>query len=155
MNHNRLRSIIEAYGTREENWPDEERADALALLGVDKPAQQLLADYSFVDEALDSLDAMPGADLRDRILQRLQPRHWVDRCIAWLLPDIDELREYFWRPVLAASLPLVTGLLLGASTLTTNLTSDLAADTSFSWEDELTLLALDNSVMETLDGSPQ
>ncbi|MDA0789077.1 MAG: hypothetical protein O2780_06415 [Proteobacteria bacterium] len=146
MNHERLKRIIEAYGARQENWPANERGQAVDLLAADEQAQRTLAGYlaqqRSVDEALDALTVMPGADLRDRILQALPRLHWVDRCLAWLLPDTDQLRQYFWRPVLAASLPLVTGLLLGASTLTT--------DTSFSWEDELTLMALDDSVMEIL-----
>ena len=137
MNHKRLMQIIEAYGTRAEQWPEEERDAAVEQLRHDPRARQLLNSLSIIDIALDSSDATVIPNLRDKILSNLPQRLWIDRCLEWLLPSVDELLAYFWRPVLAASLPLITGFLLGGSLFTAEVTE--------SWEDEIVLIALDET----------
>ena len=57
MNHKRLVQIIEAYGTRAEQWPEEERNAAVEQLRHDPEARQLLNSLSIIDIALDSYDA--------------------------------------------------------------------------------------------------
>ncbi len=81
--------------------------------------------------------------LSDKILGNLPQRLWIDRCLEWLLPSVDELLAYFWRPVLAASLPLVAGLLLGSNLFTVEVTE--------SWEDEIVLIALDETRLGEFD----
>ena len=135
--------IINAYGTHSDRWPDEERAAAERQLAEDLQAQQLIANMAFVDTALDSYEVFPQPHLRNRILADLPPKLWVDRCLDWLLPSLDELWTYFWRPALAASLPLITGLLLGTSLFTVEITD--------TWEDEIVLIALDESSVGMVD----
>ena len=137
MNHKRLVQIIEAYGTRAEQWPEEEREAVLEQLTNDPEARQLINNLSIVDTALDSSEAIEMPNLRDKILSNLSQHLWIDRCLEWLLPSVDELLAYFWRPVLAASLPLITGLLLGGSLFTGEVTE--------TWEDEIVLIALDET----------
>ena len=136
MNHTRLLQIINAYGTNSERWPEEERLAAVHQLEQDSKAQQAIVSLKSLDTALDSYVTAPAPHLRNKILGNLR-KSWVDSCIEWLMPSFDELLAYFWRPVLAASLPLITGLLLGSSLFAVEI-----ADT---WEDEIELIALYDS----------
>lgn len=136
MNHTRLVQIINAYGTNSDRWPEKERLAALQQLEQNPEAQQAIVNLKSFDAALDSYATAPAPHLRNKILGNLR-KSWVDSCIEWLMPSFDELLAYFWRPVLAASLPLITGLLLGSSLFTVEI-----ADT---WEDEVELIALYDS----------
>ena len=142
MNRERLVQIIDAYGTHSDRWPEEERNAAIKQLQSDPEAQELLADLNIVDNALDKFGIPEMPHLRDKILGNLPRRLWIDRCLEWLLPSVDELLA-FWRPVLAASLPLVAGLLLGSSLFTVEVTE--------SWEDEIVLIALDETRLGEFD----
>jgi hypothetical protein len=152
MNHQRLIQIIQAYGTRPENWPAEERADAQALLAAnetdpvgsdDYQVRRLLAGEAHIDDALDSYAVTTPLYLRSRILADLPKKLLLDRVLEWLLPDLGELRSYFWRPALVACLPLVIGLMLGNNLFT--------VDSSEAWEDEIALIALDDSQLVLID----
>jgi len=136
MNHSRLLQLINAYGTNSDRWPEEERLAALQQLAQDSEARQAIVNLKSFDAALDSYVAAPAPHLRNMILGNLR-KSWIDSCIEWFMPSFDELLAYFWRPVLAASLPLITGLLLGSSLFTVDI-----ADT---WEDEIELIALYDS----------
>jgi hypothetical protein len=136
MNHSRLLQLINAYGKNSDRWPEEERLAALQQLAQDSEARQAIVNLESFDAALDSYVAAPAPHLRNMILGNLR-KSWIDSCIEWLMPSFDELLAYFWRPVLAASLPLITGLLLGSSLFTVDI-----ADT---WEDEIELIALYDS----------
>lgn len=138
MDHTRLIQIIEAYGAHPERWPEEERFAAEQLLGDDLDANRLLSIHKLVDRALDSYVVVHPLHLKSKIMANLPGRALIDRWLEWLIPDFDEIRSYFWRPVLAACLPLVTGLLLGSSLL--------SVDVVDSWEDEIVLIALDGDL---------
>jgi len=136
MNHSRLLQLINAYGTNSDRWPEEERSSALQQLAQDSDAQQAINNLKSFDAVLDSYIVPPLTDLRRKILGNLH-KSWIDSGIEWLMPSFDELPAYFWRPVLAASLPLITGLLLGSNLFT--------VDIADSWEDEIELIALYDS----------
>ncbi len=141
MNRERLIQIIEAYGALPEHWPEQERDVAQDLLCHDVQAQRLVETLGPVDDALDSYvpDALPH--IRTRILASLPHRLWLDRVLEWLFPR--ELLSNFWRPLLAASLPLVAGLVLGGSVF--------AVEATDTWEDEIILIALDEGALATSD----
>ena len=145
MDHDRLIRIIETYGADERRWPEDERDLALALLARDQDAQRIRNAESLLDRELESSSPPTPLHLRSQILSALPPQQtWLDRVIDWLLPSPAQLHQVFWRPVLAASLPLVIGLMLGGS-LTGTEPPDWSAD------DELYLVQLDTTQLGILD----
>lgn len=146
MNIERFQQILDAYGSREDNWPREERQAAQLLLQSNTECVSLLRRYHSVDDYLDEYVPRVPSALRQEILQRL-PGSIIDTIVNWLIPDV---RSDFWRPVIAGSLPLVMGVMLGTSTLGDLLDSTAVDD---NWEEEIYLLALDDTVngMEIID----
>lgn len=146
MNIERFQQILDAYGSREDNWPREERPAAQLLLQSNTECVSLLRRYHSVDDYLDEYVPRVPSALRQKILQRL-PGSIIDTIVNWLIPDV---RSDFWRPVIAGSLPLVMGVMLGTSTLGDLLDSTAVDD---NWEEEIYLLALDDTVngMEIID----
>ncbi|MCH7742063.1 MAG: hypothetical protein IIB71_05300 [Proteobacteria bacterium] len=146
MNIERFQQILDAYGARVDNWPREERQAAQLLLQSNTECVSLLRRYHSVDDYLDEYVPRVPSALRQKILQRL-PGSIIDTIVNWLIPDV---RSDFWRPVIAGSLPLVMGVMLGTSTLGDLLDSTAVDD---NWEEEIYLLALDDTVngMEIID----
>lgn len=146
MNIERFQQILDAYGSREDNWPREERQAAQLLLQSNTECVSLLRRCHSVDDYLDEYVPRVPSALRQKILQRL-PGSIIDTIVNWLIPDV---RSDFWRPVIAGSLPLVMGVMLGTSTLGDLLDSTAVDD---NWEEEIYLLALDDTVngMEIID----
>ena len=146
MNIERFQQILDAYGARVDNWPGEERQAAQLLLQSNTECVSLLRRYHSVDDYLDEYVSRVPSALRQKILQRL-PGSIIDTIVNWLIPDV---RSDFWRPVIAGSLPLVMGVMLGTSTLGDLLDSTTVDD---NWEEEIYLLALDDTVngMEIID----
>ncbi len=141
MNTERFRQILDAYGTREDNWPVDERRAAKLLLQSDTECYQLLQHYRSVDAYLDEYVPRTPVGLQDRILDNL-PGSIIDVIVNWLIPEI---KSDFWRPVIAGSLPLVVGVILGTSTLGSLLDT---AEPTGNWEEEIYLLALDATANE-------
>ena len=134
MNHIRLIEIINAYGAYSERWPHNEREAAIRLVKADVKAQSLINSVRELDLILDKYEVLAEPNLSTKILDNLPRKLWLDRLIDWILPSIDDFKSYAWRPILAGSLPLIVGLIVGNSLSTT--------ETLDSWEDEISLVSL-------------
>ena len=137
MNHIRLIEIINAYGAYSERWPHNEREAAIRLVKTDVKAQSLINSVRELDLILDKYEVLAEPNLSTKILNNLPRKIWLDRLIDWILPSIDDAISYAWRPILAGSLPLIVGLIIGNSLST--------METLDSWEDEITLVSLATS----------
>ncbi|HIG39968.1 MAG: hypothetical protein ABGY96_22940 [bacterium] len=161
MNLQRFSQIINAYGAKIESWPIEERHEAAEFLQRDREAQKLIKAEMLLDQQLD--DYSPGdidvsrltnsivtaivehtqSGLLSELQSEPQPKNepttlsgFLDHLLDWLLP-VEPIQ--FWRPALAASLPLIVGGLLGMSIDTSQF------DSSDYWEDELEIMAIASS----------
>jgi len=136
--------LLERYGTTESNWPARVRDEAAGFVASNPEAQSVMTRFRPLDEALDRYEVHPDNDrLRAAILARIDDRPAatrrrdpLDAIVRWLLPDGLDLRG-LWRPALAASLPLLVGMIIG-STFTID-----ALDKTDSWDEEIQLLALE------------
>ena len=137
MNHIRLIEIINVYGTYSEKWPHDEREAATELLKSDLEAQTLIKNVKSFDLMLDEYRIVDKPNLSAKILSNLPKKPWLDRLIYWVLPSLDGLISHVWRPILAGSLPLIVGLIVGNSFST--------AEILDSWEDEILLVSLATS----------
>lgn len=143
----RFATIIEAYGSEPERWPDDERAWALAYLEQNLPAQTLVAEYRMLDELLDQFPVTEISRLEQRMLERAVEAvdsNLFDRLMDWLLPRSGRVLAWMWRPALVACLPLICGLYLG------NYFSFGIDGSQHSREEELYMLSL-NDYAETLE----
>ncbi len=138
MKIDRFTRILEAYGTNEDNWPQDERHAARQLLQSSDECSAILKSFSTLDYRLDEYLPRHSVVSSMSILESL-PRPVIDRIISWLIPGPGENP---WRPLMAGSLPLVLGIIIGASTLGELFGFEDSAD---NWEDEIYLLALDDS----------
>jgi hypothetical protein len=161
MNLQRFSQIIDAYGVKMESWPFEERHQATEFLQQNNEAQDLLKTAMLLDQQLD--DYSPGdinvnrltnsiittitlqtqsdlqSDLQSEPQSKKEPKNlsgFLDHLLDWLLPAEP---VQFWRPALAASLPLIVGGLLGMTIDTSQF------DSSDYWEDELEIMAIASS----------
>jgi len=111
MTLERLRAVIEAYGTSSVRWPEAERAAATVLLAESAEARALVTEAEPLDALLDAVPAIrPTAAMRAVILATA-PRARRPRGEGWRAL-IGELGG--WRlagSVLAAS--LVLGIVSG------------------------------------------
>ena len=131
MTLERLRAVIESYGTSPPRWPETERAAAAALLAESAAARALVTEAAPLDALLDVVPAVtPTAAMRAAILA-LAPRAAQRQGEGWR-GLIDALGG--WRlagAVLAASLVLgiVSGgwLFTGATTTTEFIAGPAAA----------------------------
>ena len=113
----RFDRIIEAYGTRPERWPAEERAAALTYLHSNARAQELVASYSALDDLLDDYQVDGLTSLQQHVLVQtaiVSESTVLDRMLDWLLPRSERVVAWLWRPALVACLPLLCGLYLGS-----------------------------------------
>jgi hypothetical protein len=70
----------------------------------------------------------------------------IDQIIGWLIPDVS---SQIWRPAIAGSLPLILGMIIGASTMGSFLDD---TGTENNWDEEIYLFALDDtSLMGSVD----
>ena len=123
----RLRVVIEAYGADPNNWPseDQQQFSDLYLNEVDLTA--LRADANAVDNWLmeSQIESKLDADvLAARVLAAKLGSRSMTHAMAISDNDsglTDRLLELltgsFWRPVVAASMPLAIGMVIGATTL--------------------------------------
>jgi hypothetical protein len=141
MNQEQFKKLLETYGADTDRWPDDLRGQALSYLAENPNNQQLVSKYQALDDALDRYEISPDTSgIQAALLSRLQ-QTLFDRFIAWLIP---EQPQYFWKPALAATLPLVIGIVVGSNV-------ELPTETSYdSWDEEIALLALEEPTTETL-----
>ena len=118
MNLERLREIVGSYGASEENWPSDERIAVLSFLKNSAEARALVSIESSLDTLLDAFEVPSDIHaqhiLKQKILTGITP-NFVERMIDWLTPELETLKTSFWRPTLAAALPLVIGIAIGVN----------------------------------------
>lgn len=140
MSPDRLEELLEAYGSREDNWPEELRHAMLACLESSCETPQVLDSAQRLDARLNAyVPALP--DLEQRILEAI-PKTRLESFLDWLLPTLPHL---WWRPTMAAAMPLLLGVAIGLGTgedTTGVIGSLLSGDTDADWElQERSLLA--------------
>jgi anti-sigma factor RsiW len=111
--------MLDRCGSDVAAWPAHQRAAMEALLERDSAARHALASARRLTERLDAY-AVPVPDLSARILAALPAAaparrrdSLAERLQRWLLPS--QPAEW-WRPALAAALPLCLGIVVGAAT---------------------------------------
>ena len=140
MKLERLREIIGSYGASEDNWPSDEKSAALSLLDDSAEARRLVSIEASLDTLLDAFeipfDNRAQNSLKQKILAEIEPG-FLERVINWLTPEMETLRSSFWRPTLAATLPLLVGIAIGI-----NFTDDTPAFEDFTESETFYLLAI-------------
>jgi hypothetical protein len=148
MNLERFTLIVESYGADSQQWPGDERVEALEFSRTSTDAMSLLDQAAELDQHL-ALFELPDSELSVQriemgILAALKQgtlkQGTLERLLNWVLPDFDDLAHTLWRPTLVACMPLLLGVAIGL-TLTNN-TYELSSD------EELSLLAFTDSVSE-------
>ena len=149
MNIEQLQQLIERYGGNAILWPEDEREAALTLINKSDAARQLLVEAAQLDALLNSYHIPEDPAGRQRMMRRILDQvtpGWPERLLAWLTPDPGRLNRSIWRPALAAALPLVIGMTLGAAqsgALVSNTVPEVVStDSSTAWDEELHLLGL-------------
>jgi len=143
MNLERFTLIVESYGADSQQWPRNERAEALEFSSTSIDAVALLDQERELDQHL-ALFEFPNSERSVRrvkmgISSALKPSR-LQQLLNWVLPDFDNLTRTLWRPTLAATMPLLLGVVIGL-TLSNN-TYELSP------EEELSLLAFTDTVIE-------
>ena len=123
----RLRVVIEAYGADPKHWPDEDQQQFKGIDLNEVELTALRADAKAVDRWLleSRIESTLDADvLAARVLAARLGSRTMTHATATSDNDsglTDRLLELltgsFWRPVVAASMPLAIGMVLGATTL--------------------------------------
>jgi hypothetical protein len=153
MNLERFTLIVESYGADSQQWPGDERVEALEFSRTSSDAMSLLDQAAELDQHL-ALFELPNSELSVQriemgILSALKQgtlkqgrlkQGTLERLLDWVLPDFDDLAHTLWRPALVACVPLLFGVAIGL-TLTNN-TYELSSD------EELSLLAFTDTVSE-------
>lgn len=115
MDLKRIIEIIEAYGSRPESWPMEERESAIAFVKTHPKTEDYRMGQQTLDFALDEVQAsnIDINALSSRILAKIELSQFtfIDRVLNWLFP----VKTFsLWQPALAAALPIAMGIFLGA-----------------------------------------
>ncbi len=152
-----LEQLLDRYGSQPGSWPTELRQTALVLISRSTDAQQLLDHYSDSEHKLDRLldllasqetvPEFPGLEVKvmhQQLPERSRPL--IDSLLDWLLPKSGFTGSKLWRPVVAACLPLLFGMLL-SNVFSFGIDSNL--NNIENWDDELYLLSL-NDYVETV-----
>jgi hypothetical protein len=148
MNLERFTLIVESYGADSQQWPGDERVEALEFSRTSTDAMSLLDQAAELDQHL-ALFELPNSELSVQriemgILSALKQgtleQGTLERLLDWVLPDFDDLAHTLWRPTLVACMPLLLGVAIGL-TLTNN-TYELSSD------EELSLLAFTDTFSE-------
>lgn len=111
MNRDQARALLDAYGADAAKWPEQRREDLALFLDRDEAGADLLEEARQLDHVLAAYK-LPGVDLADQVLNAL-PQSGLERLLDWLMPVPASL---WWRPAMAAALPLAIGVCIGALT---------------------------------------
>ena len=136
MNLERFTVIVESYGADSQQWPSNERAEALEFSSTSIDAVSLIDQERELDQHL-ALFEFPNSERSVRrikmgIFSALKLRR-LEQLLNWVLPDFDDLTRTLWRPTLVATMPLLLGVVIGLT---------LSNDTyELSPEEELSVLA--------------
>ncbi|MEQ8953214.1 MAG: hypothetical protein RL120_03710 [Gammaproteobacteria bacterium] len=114
MKLDQFTKLLPVYGPDLQRWPDTLGDSARLLLANDQQALALLEQEQKLAAMLDAVSVpdMPG--LEHRVLSQAlppQPESRLDLLLNWLLP-VDASGQW-WRPALAATVPLIFGVVLG------------------------------------------
>ena len=148
MNLERFTLIVESYGADFQQWPEDERVDALKFSRTSIEAISLLDQAAELDRHL-ALFELPNNELSVQRIemgilfaleQETLKQGALERLLDWVLPDFDDLAHTWWRPTLVACMPLLLGIAIGL-TLANN-TYELSSD------EELSLLAFTDTASE-------
>ena len=135
--------ILDRCGAEPMAWPHPERAACRALLESDITARTLLLEHQRLAQALNQLQVPAMPALEARVLNQSLPartRSAIDRALDWLLP-VNPVGSVFWRPIMAACLPLLFGILVG-NFFSFGVTAE---NQGFEfWDDELYVLSLND-----------
>ena len=153
MNLERFTLIVESYGADSQQWPGDERVEALEFSRTSSDAMSLLDQAAELDQHL-ALFELPNSELsvrriekgilsafkQESLKQGTLKQGTLERLLNWVLPDFDDLAHTLWRPTLVACMPLLLGVAIGL--MLTNNTYELSSD------EELSLLAFTDTVSE-------
>lgn len=116
-----LRRLLDTYGADPARWPEEQRAAMHTALAAHPELAERRRQAADLDRWLDSY-RVARFDLGERILAAV-PETRLERLLHWLLPAQPGL---WWRPAMAAAMPLVLGVAIG-------LGGTMAASTAPDW----------------------
>lgn len=136
-------NLLDRHGANLDTWPAPARAAGQHLLDSDVAAQDLLRRQRQLDSLLDALPIPEFAGLESRVLHQPLPprsRSVMDAALEWLFPA-NALGRQFWRPAMAACLPLVFGIVVGNFYSFGITTENPGFDY---WDDELYMLSLND-----------
>lgn len=132
--------IVEVYGPDARHWPEAQREACRQFSEANEEARELLDSYHRLSENLAAIPTPAFPGLEQRVLsQSLPPKQssLLDSIINWLLPHSESWSD-LWRPVTAACLPLVFGIVVG-NFYSFGITAE---DDGFQyWDDELLMLS--------------
>lgn len=114
MNLNQFTDQLLINGPHLERWPPTLRDSAKVLVAEDPEAATMLARELKLAQLLDELPVPEMPELEQRVLrQPLPPQSGsaLNSLLGWLLPP--DISQQWWRPALAATVPLVFGIVLG------------------------------------------
>ena len=135
--------LIEVHSSDLAAWPSDLQIAGEDFLATSEEARVLMKDYLELEQQLDVLPVPVFRGLETKILgQPIPPRadSPLDQLLDWLLPDSGFV-SLIWQPIAAACLPLVFGIVLG-NFYSFGVTFE--SDEMEYWEDELTMLSLNN-----------
>lgn len=151
MTVEQLNRLLDLQGSDLENWSAPERREALALIERNAAAADLLREYQQLDDLLSLESTEDFTQIKIAVRNQSLPPQQIsvfDRLVGWLIPEPGAFARQFWRPSLAASLPLVFGLLLG-NVFSFGVEPISAQEIEY-WDDELALLSLNDYSGEEL-----
>ena len=141
MNIKQLTLIFEVYGSKPEGWPVDKVKEIYDLLEANSDAISLKKEFDEMDQTLNEL-YLPDVDrLTQQILDRQLPQrnsNLATDLLNWIWPAHPSI-WFFWRPISAASLPLLFGIFLG-NYFSFGINYE-SSDSEY-WAEELTILAL-------------
>lgn len=141
MNIKQLTLIFEVYGSQPEGWPIDKVEEIYDLLKTNSDAISLKKEFDEMDQVLNELYLPDFDNLTELILDRQLPErnsNLATDFLNWLWPINPSIR-FFWRPISAASLPLLFGIFL--SNYFSFGINYKSSDSEY-WIEELTLMAL-------------
>lgn len=170
MNIQKFRKLIEAYGTNSEAWPSADKVDALIFLDVDPVAKSVVAEFGQLDQILNADVVTESPTLKMNILKRIESSNaksldlaianatgfestspeststdsntdLITRIWKWLASPSDDT-FVIWRPAMAACIPLLAGIYLGAMMGTST------DENLLEWEEDIYVMGLVSETTE-------
>ena len=133
--------IIDLHGSESAHWPKSLRGECESFVANNVEARMLLNQQWQVDESMAKLEVPSFPGLETRVLNQLLPernQNFFEEVLSWLIPD-ESFGKQFWRPAIAACIPLVFGIVLGNYF---SFCIGIEDDGFQYWDDELAMLSL-------------